>query len=104
VYVILSDPELRQIYKQEHGQLYHFALANGETLDTVVDNSAVSVEDIKNFKPMFKTLCEFKKQPIRQKTGIVIPVYGMKLKENFEGEKERPLLMLIQCVGKVAGH
>jgi len=33
------------------------------------------------------------------KNGIVIPIFGSWMKTKLDGEKERPILLLIQCVG-----
>jgi len=45
-------------------------------MEVVTDDTALSIDDIKKFEPMFKNLSGFKKQPIRTKNGIVIPIFG----------------------------
>lgn len=41
------------LYKKEGGISNNFALPKGESLEIVIDNSALSSDDLKKFDPMF---------------------------------------------------
>jgi len=45
----MNDLELWNLYKLEDGVVYSFSLSKGETLDMAVDETALSIDDIKHF-------------------------------------------------------